>query len=118
MEKKFIPYGRNKSRTKYCPLAHYVECGICGKETFIKRSRLKEVKKNGYFSTGCSKECTNKLKHESAITTIKERYGVTNASNVPGSREKAAFTMKSEGTYDIIAKKEQYTLERKIKKIR
>lgn len=47
--KKFIPYGRNKSRTKYCPLAHYVECGICGKETFIKRSRLKEVKKTGIF---------------------------------------------------------------------
>ncbi len=89
--KPFIPKSK---RDVYCYDKHYKQCKVCGKMFEI------DVRKDQTVQT-CSDECRYKLMIESTDydksqatlrKTIHDKYGVDNASSIPGVREKAQQT--------------------------
>lgn len=84
----------SNARVLYCDGPHYKKCVICGKEFQF------DVKTQRATQT-CSKECFVKLQlahrdleaeAEKQKQTLFEKYGVYNASHVPGAQEKARKT--------------------------
>lgn len=86
--KEFVATGRNAKRMKYCPEGHEIICEGCGKPFFVKS-----------FSSGipryCSKDCRNRARIHHARETIKSKYGVDNASQVPEIRDKMSASIKT-----------------------
>lgn len=81
-------------RDVYCYDIHYKQCKVCGRMFEI------DVRKDKTVQT-CSDECRYKLMIQSTDydksqatlrKTIHDKYGVENAANIPGVREKAQQT--------------------------
>lgn len=79
--KLFLPSGRNASRMKFCQRQHYIKCAICGNTLDITPNRL--------IPNTCSKKCGDVYKVKKMQNTMKERYGVSNPSQVSEFKEKA-----------------------------
>ena len=97
--KPFVPKGRNSSRAKYCNRTHYVHCSVCGNVVEVNRKSL--CRTDAHIT--CSDKCRNVQRHRSQVATLREKYGVENAGQVPGSRDKAVRKMKTDGTYERIS---------------
>lgn len=87
--KEFHP---REYRDMYCTRDHYKECVICGKLFLYDPRRV-----NPNESNTCSKECKGKLMSknhdyvkgaETYRTNMIEKYGVSNAMNIPGVIDK------------------------------
>lgn len=79
--KNFLPSGRNAWRMRYCQRQHYIKCKICGTPfdcSFEKR-----------IPNTCSKRCGNIYRHQQTKDAMLDKYGVSNASQVPEFKEKA-----------------------------
>ena len=81
--KKFLPYGRNAKRMRFCNRQHYRSCPVCGKNYNIDLSvGINSIKKS------CSRSCNNKLTMLTMSNTLMERYGVSNASQMSDHKDK------------------------------
>lgn len=96
---EYLAVGKNRKRSKYCYDDHYCECCVCGTPVKLDASKRSLTP---YMSVTCSDECKRKLKSYNIKKTFKKKYGVENASQIPGSREKAVRTMKKSGAYERI----------------
>lgn len=112
--KKFVPKGRNAWRQNKCTRIHAVKCSWCGKEIILN---CKKLPSKDELSTGCCKSCSTHLKITNSRKSMQEKYGedVVNAGQVPGSRNKAVSTMKKNGTFEVIAKKNKDIWKKKSK---
>lgn len=76
--KPFIPSG---PRQQYCKGDHFRCCPICGKPYLVKNCGDTELR-------ACSSECIAEKKKR----TLMNRYGVTNANNIPGVSDRRKKT--------------------------
>lgn len=106
--KEFHP---TSSRQVYCEGPHYGTCVVCGKEYEIP-----DVTRNDYAKT-CSKECRDELTRRNtdySITaehvrdTMQEKYGVSNAMELPSSKDKIVATNKERYGCDYYTQTEEY----------
>lgn len=79
--KSFLPSGRNAWRMRYCPRKHYIKCKICGSTA--------DITPNKVIPNTCGKKCSGIFKVRQMQTTMVERYGVSNPSQVVEFKEKA-----------------------------
>lgn len=79
--KSFLPTGRNAWRMKFCQRQHYIKCKVCG--------NIADVTPNKFIPDTCSKPCGDVYKVKRSQETMRERYGVSNASQVPEFKAKA-----------------------------
>ena len=99
----FVPSGRNASRQKICKRTHYLKCTVCGTEFEVKEVNLKTVPQC------CSKKCASIAKHSNSVKTMQNKYGVTNPSQVPEFKAKAAESNKK--VAQIADKKRKQTMK-------
>lgn len=81
---EFVTSGVIPSKERFCKRPHYTKCGYCGKSFLIKSME--------YIPKACSKECSDKLKYQTLMNSMKEIYGVTHYTQVPEFKDKADAT--------------------------
>lgn len=80
--KPFLPQGRNAWRMRYCQRKHYIKCAICGTVRDITLTK-------GSIASTCSRKCGDVLKVQQMQSTMINKYGAANPSQVPELKEKA-----------------------------
>lgn len=97
-------------RENYCSGSHYQVCEVCGKQFEIDLNRYADRKT-------CSEECryilANRDKDIEAMktnlqATLLEKYGVTNAMHIPGSKEKIKQTNLTKYGKEYYTQTEEY----------
>lgn len=79
--KRFLPSGRNAWRMRFCQRPHYIKCKVCGE--------LLNIVPNKNIPNTCSKKCNDVFKIQQMQSTMINRYGVSNPSQVAEFKEKA-----------------------------
>lgn len=107
------PFTPVTMRDVYCRNPHYKTCVICGKQFLV------DVRLNSEVNT-CSLECKNKLSlshRDIALETqhyketIRDKYGVDNIMQVPGTKEKIIATVKDKYGTEWYTQTEEYKIK-------
>lgn len=102
--KLFVPYTRrNRNRIKFCNRVHYCICPVCGKEFEVNFSAGIDCIKRT-----CSRSCSNKLKMQSLQSTMIDKYGVTNASQLQDHKEKVKKTCREKYGSDSYSQSDEF----------
>lgn len=106
--KKFHP---KSVRDVYCYDRHYKNCVVCSKQFEVF------PKKQSYLNETCSKECSyvlskSKIDTEQMVANLRStmlaRYGVENAINIPGVKDKIRKTTKEKYGVEWYTQTDEY----------